>query len=110
MSGQSILDVASAGLPDATRKRKSRDKKNSNKKPRAAFRLDFTDTDKLSPVSGTLILREPPPTDGGENCEGVPVSGDIDSSVNCVEATPEARAELEKIDNRIGDYICRLCR
>jgi len=36
-------------------------------------------------------------------------SGDIDSSVNIVEVTPEARAELDKIENRIGDYICRLC-
>ena len=104
-----MTDVASTSLPDASRKRKSRDRKNVNKKPRAAFRLDFTVTDKLSPVSGTVILREAPPAGGGNNCEGVRVSGDIDSSVNCVEATPEARAELEKIDNRIGDYICRLC-
>ena len=106
-----LIDVAAGSLPDASRKRRSRDKKNTNKRPRprAAFRLDFTDTDKLSPVSGTVILREAPPAGGGENCEGVRVSGDIDSSVNCVDVTPEARAELEKIDNRIGDYICRLC-
>jgi len=63
--------------------------------------------------TGTVILREAPPSDSTENCGGgegaVRVSGDIDASVNCVEVTPEARAELEKIDNRIGDYICRLC-
>jgi len=104
-----VIDVASTSLTDASRKRRSRDKKNTNKRPRAAFRLDFTDTDKLSPVSGTVILREAPPSGGADGCEGVRVSGDIDSSINCVEVTPEARAELEKIDNRIGDYICRLC-
>ena len=81
------MDVVSTSLPDPTRKRKSRDKNttNTNKRPRAAFRLDFSDSDKLSPVSGTVILREAPPGDSGENCEGVRVSGDIDSSVNCVE-------------------------
>jgi ssDNA-binding Zn-finger/Zn-ribbon topoisomerase 1 len=36
-------------------------------------------------------------------------SGDIDSRYNRVEATPEARAELAKIENRLGDYVCRLC-
>jgi len=107
---QTIIDVnAPASAPDsALRKRRSRDqhKKDKNKRPRPAFRLDFADTDKLSPVSGTVIL---PPDSGGENSEGVQVTGDIDSSLNCVEVTAEARAELDKIDNRIGDYICRLC-
>ncbi len=27
-----------------------------------------------------------------------------------MEATPEARAELEKIENKIGDFICQLCK
>lgn len=35
--------------------------------------------------------------------------GDIDSSINYVDATPEARSELEKIENKIGAYVCRLC-
>ncbi|KAI0212733.1 hypothetical protein LSAT2_002340 [Lamellibrachia satsuma] len=35
--------------------------------------------------------------------------GDIDPSLNFVEATPEAQAELDKIENLIGAYICRLC-
>jgi len=53
-----VVDVfAPSNVPlpsDAvSRKRKSRDKKNTNKRPRgAAYRLDFSDTDKLSPVSG----------------------------------------------------------
>ena len=50
-------------------------------------------------------------TAGGDDAyRGGGGGGDIDSSLNIVEATPEARAELEKIDNQIGDYICRLCQ
>nr|XP_027194648.1 insulinoma-associated protein 1a-like [Dermatophagoides pteronyssinus] len=37
-------------------------------------------------------------------------SGDIDPSLNIVIITPEARAEIAKIDNKIGDYICALCK
>ncbi|BFZ07513.1 hypothetical protein BsWGS_10552 [Bradybaena similaris] len=42
--------------------------------------------------------------------DGKVVYGDIEPSFNFVEATPEARAELEKIENKIGDYICQLCK
>ena len=34
-------------------------------------------------------------------------AGDIDPSMNLVEVTPEAKAELAKIENKIGDFICR---
>ncbi|KAH7642553.1 hypothetical protein HUG17_5598 [Dermatophagoides farinae] len=37
-------------------------------------------------------------------------SGDIDPSLNIVIITPEARAEIAKIDNKIGDYVCALCK
>ena len=30
--------------------------------------------------------------------------------MNLVEVTPEAKAELAKIENKIGDFICRLCK
>ena len=36
--------------------------------------------------------------------------GDIDPEFNVVEVTEEAKAELAKIENKIGDFICRLCR
>ena len=36
--------------------------------------------------------------------------GDIEPSFNCVEVTAEARAEIDKIDNKIGDYVCQLCK
>ena len=38
------------------------------------------------------------------------VFGDIEPSLNAVEITPEARAEIAKIENRLGDYQCRLCK
>ncbi|XP_046402412.1 insulinoma-associated protein 1-like [Ischnura elegans] len=60
------------------------------------------DVDITSPVSGTLIRPYK---------EALVVrTGDIDPSLNVVEATPEARAELAKIENRIGAYVCRLCK
>ena len=37
-------------------------------------------------------------------------SGDIDPEFNVVEVTEEAKAELAKIENKIGDFICRLCK
>ena len=38
------------------------------------------------------------------------VAGDIDPEFNVVEVTEEAKQELAKIENKIGDYICRLCK
>ena len=75
----------------------------SPKKPKAARKINF-DEDKSSPVSGCIIMDIVPDE------EGKVVVGDIDSTFNFVEVTPEARAELEKIENKIGDYICQLCK
>ncbi|XP_047116053.1 insulinoma-associated protein 1a-like [Schistocerca piceifrons] len=74
------------------------------KKTKAVRRLTF-DEDKTSPVSGTIIreLRD-------DEAPLVVRKGDIDPAFNVVEITEEAKAELAKIENRIGDYICRLCR
>ncbi|XP_074662676.1 insulinoma-associated protein 1a-like [Tubulanus polymorphus] len=76
----------------------------SPRKPKAARKLNF-DENKSSPVSGTIIKDFVDEVDGIRH-----VSGDIDSSLNFVEVTPEAKAELEKIENKIGDYICQLCK
>lgn len=35
--------------------------------------------------------------------------GDIDPEYNYVEVTDEARAELARIENKIGDFTCKLC-
>ena len=37
-------------------------------------------------------------------------TGDVDPEFNVVEVTEEAKQELAKIDNKIGDYICCLCK
>ncbi|RUS88164.1 hypothetical protein EGW08_004061, partial [Elysia chlorotica] len=75
------------------------------KRLKAVRKLDF-DVDTTSPVSGTIIK------DAADFHpeEGRVVYGDIEPSFNLVEVTPEARAELEKIENKIGDYICQLCK
>ncbi|XP_050404748.1 insulinoma-associated protein 1a [Patella vulgata] len=73
------------------------------KRSKAIRRINF-DLDTTSPVSGTIIKEF---SDGEE---GRVVCGDIEPSFNLVEVTPEARAELEKIENKIGDYICQLCK
>lgn len=80
---------------------------NSKKSGKAVRRLTFDD-ELISPVSGTIIrdVADMPVAE-----EGLVVRpGDIDPAFNIVEVTEEARAELAKIDNRIGDYLCRLCR
>jgi hypothetical protein len=76
----------------------------STKKPKAARKINF-DEDNSSPVSGTIIRKLTDEDNGGRI-----VCGDIDSKFNCVEVTPEAKAEIAKIENRIGDYVCRLCK
>lgn len=78
-------------------------KPKSMKKPKAARKINF-DEDKSSPVSGCIIK------DLSDCEDGKVVYGDIDSSYNYVEVTPEARAAIDKIENKIGDYICRLCK
>ncbi|XP_069683201.1 insulinoma-associated protein 1-like [Periplaneta americana] len=74
------------------------------KKSKAVRRLNF-DEDKTSPVSGTIIREL-----GADEAPLVVRKGDIDPAFNVVEVTEEAKAELAKIENRIGAYICRLCR
>lgn len=70
------------------------------KKNKATRKLVF-DEDNSSPVSGTII-RELGPDE-----HLVVRKGDIDPAFNVVEITEEAKAELAKIDNLIGDYVCR---
>lgn len=86
-----------------SRKRATRDPDNSNTTPKQkkkhVRRLKF-DEDTSSPVSGTVILGP----------DEAVVTGDIDPAFNIVEVTEEARAELAKIENRLGPYQCKLCR
>ena len=75
-----------------------------HRRHKAVRKLNF-DEEKTSPVSGTIIreLRDDEPP-------LVVRKGDIDPAFNLVEVTEEAKAELAKIENKIGDYICRLCK
>lgn len=73
--------------------------KTGRPKKKHARRLKF-DEDTSSPVSGTVILGP----------DEAVVTGDIDPAFNIVEVTEEARAELAKIENRLGPYQCKLCR
>ncbi|XP_015916473.1 insulinoma-associated protein 1b [Parasteatoda tepidariorum] len=80
------------------------------KKAKVVRKLNF-DEDKSSPVSGTFIRD----IDDDEvmlatSHPGAVKRGDIDPSLNVVVITEEARAELAKIENKIGDYVCQLCR
>lgn len=73
--------------------------KSNRLKKKHVRRLKF-DEDTSSPVSGTVILGP----------DEAVVTGDIDPAFNIVEVTEEARAELAKIENRLGPYQCKLCR
>uniref|UniRef100_A0A1A9X413 C2H2-type domain-containing protein n=1 Tax=Glossina brevipalpis TaxID=37001 RepID=A0A1A9X413_9MUSC len=62
------------------------------------------DEETLSPVSGTIIRKL------RDDEELVVRKGDIDPAFNVVEVTEEAKAILASIDNKIGAYLCQLCR
>ncbi|CAM1320078.1 INSM2 (predicted) [Pycnogonum litorale] len=83
--------------------------KPSSKKLKAVRKLNF-DEEKSSPVSGTII--RDPDDDDDELTSGCSVikRGDIDAALNIVEITEEAKAEIAKIENKIGDYVCQLCK
>ena len=69
------------------------------------------DEHKSSPVSGTFILDSDAEDDEVAANMGIfRRNGDIDPSLNVVIETEEAREELSKIDNKIGDYNCCLCK
>lgn len=74
------------------------------KKQKANRKLNF-DEDKSSPVSGTIIRDRSELSDAHVMVQ----KGDIDPMYNVVEVTEEAKAELAKIENKIGDYVCKLC-
>ncbi|XP_046740621.1 insulinoma-associated protein 1a-like [Diprion similis] len=89
----------SAAAPHGERCNKGEKGGPQRSKKKHARRLKF-DEDTSSPVSGTVILGP----------DEAVVTGDIDPAFNVVEVTVEARAELAKIENRLGPYQCRLCR
>lgn len=89
--------------PEQPSKKIKNQNTNASRKSKVTRKLNF-DEDNSSPVSGTII-RELGPDE-----TLVVRKGDIDPAFNVVEVTEEAKAELAKIENHIGDYVCRLCR
>lgn len=87
-------------------------KTNEVKRVKSLRKFKF-DEHKSSPVSGTVILDSDNEEEfaalASQGC-AIKKSGDIDPSLNIVVATPEARAEIAQIDNKIGDYVCALCK
>lgn len=77
--------------------------KTERKKMKLKKHLLFDD-DNTSPVSGTIIRKL------RDDEELVVRKGDIDPAFNVVEITDEAKEIISKIDNRIGAYLCQLCR
>lgn len=73
-------------------------------KKKTKFRKQHLDEDNSSPVSGTIIRKL------GKDEELVVRKGDIDPAFNVVEITDEAKAIIAQIDNKIGSYICQLCK
>ncbi|KRZ25544.1 Insulinoma-associated protein 1 [Trichinella pseudospiralis] len=82
---------------------------NVTKKQRTVRRLQV-DEETTSPVSGMYIrdANDVPPELLNKN--GTSTEELEDETALWVEASEEARAELALIPNRIGDYICRLCK
>ncbi|KAH9377456.1 hypothetical protein HPB48_000068 [Haemaphysalis longicornis] len=74
---------------------------------KSAVRRLLFDDDTLSPVSGTFIR---PYSDDDDLELDEELDYDIPAALNPVVASDEARAELAKIENKIGAYVCRLCR
>lgn len=101
--GSKRITATTLTVPELPSKKGKPPTPNNPKKAKATRKLNF-DEDTSSPVSGTII-RE---LDPGETL--VIRKGDIDPAFNVVEVTEEAKAELAKIENNIGDYVCRLCR
>jgi hypothetical protein len=91
----SLANEASKKSPSTSRK---------NERKRMKLRKQVVDEETTSPVSGTLIRK----LKDGE--ELVVRRGDIDPAFNIVEVTEEAKATIASIENKIGSYICQLCR
>lgn len=106
--------IPSVKKTQSSNKRKSSSsiaKPTSKKTKSSLFKKLGFDEYKSSPVSGTFILDSDAEDDEvAANMGIIRRNGDIDPSLNVVIETEEAREELSKIENKIGDYNCCLCR
>lgn len=91
------------------KRKKSKTPARSSEHKRIRSLVRKSDTTKNSPVSGTVILDSDDEEEQIRCGNAVRRNGDIDPSLNLVVVSEEARAELAKIKNTIGDYNCCLC-
>lgn len=77
--------------------------KSERKRLKTRKQINF-DEDNTSPVSGTIIRKL------RDDEDLVIRKGDIDPAFNVVEVTEEAKANIAKIENKIGSYLCQLCK
>ncbi|XP_067943323.1 transcription factor egl-46-like [Watersipora subatra] len=63
-----------------------------------------------SPISGIMIKRVSRDAQAAATEEASsPTNGDIESKYNVVDKSEESKKMLSRIQNVIGDYVCRLC-
>lgn len=77
--------------------------KGERKRFKTRKQINF-DEDNTSPVSGTIIRKL------RDDEDLVIRKGDIDPAFNVVEVTEEAKANIAAIENKIGSYLCQLCK
>ncbi|XP_055335503.1 uncharacterized protein LOC129586345 [Paramacrobiotus metropolitanus] len=83
--------------------------KTKQRKTKNGRRL-VTDEVTTSPVSGTLIKMADSEVSNMPKDVIIVRRGDLDKTTNVVEVTEEAKRELAKIENYIGEYTCKLCK
>jgi len=105
----SPTNIQTSSLSTSKKRRSIETQQKSLKRHKVIRKLNF-DEHKSSPVSGTFIRDSDSEDDFTAHPSCVRRSGDIDPSLNVVVITEEARAEIAKIENKIGDYICALCK
>lgn len=99
-----VISLSSHGTDKAPQPRLTHKTKYDKRKKMKKHHYRSDEEDITSPVSGTIIRKLR--TDE----ELVVRKGDIDPAFNVVEITDEAKAILASIENKIGSYICQLCR
>lgn len=91
--------------------------KNDKKNPiKSRLNSEVEETELIkSPVSGTYIIKEwnssSTKKDGSRSKAFSKSEVDLNSiAASFVEITPQSRAKLERIPNKIGPYECKLCK
>ena len=101
--------ITPISLSNEGKRKKSKTPVRSTEHKRIRSLVRKSDATKNSPVSGTVILDSDDEDEQVRCGNAIRRNGDIDPSLNLVVVSEEAKAELAKIKNTIGDYNCCLC-